>query len=104
MTIDAGLRIPPGGIVVTLPRAPNCGDRPERATVNGRATQITFLPPAAVGGLAAGLGGVPQGRHGSRGQGTPGAELSPQAAHGPAMDRGGRVMVREVPATVVIRG
>jgi hypothetical protein len=64
MTIEEGLRIPSGGIVVALPRTsepqvPKHRERPSRATVNGR------------------------------------------PAH---MDEAGRIVIRELPATVAIRG
>jgi hypothetical protein len=64
MTIEEGLRIPPGGIVIALPRAsepqvPEHRERPSRATVNGR------------------------------------------PAH---LDEAGRIVIRELPATVAIRG
>lgn len=59
MKIEGGLRIPPGGIVVALPSAPERRDQLARATVNGR--------PAT-------------------------------------LDEAGRVVIRELPATVTIRG
>jgi hypothetical protein len=64
MTIEKGLRIPPGGIVVALPRAPEPQAQEHRkhasrATINGRPAQ-------------------------------------PDAA--------GRILIQEVPATIVIRG
>ena len=64
MAIEKGLRIPPGGIVVTLPRnpegrAPARREQPSRTTVNGRPSPV---------------------------------------------DEAGRIVVREVPATIVIRG
>jgi hypothetical protein len=64
MKIENGLRVPPGGIVVALPRAPEHRTpegrkQPSRATINGRRAQL---------------------------------------------DEAGRIVVREVPATIVIRG
>jgi hypothetical protein len=64
MRIEDGLRIPPGGIVVALPRAPErrapgSREQPSRAMVNGRPAQL---------------------------------------------DDAGRVVIREIPATVAIRG
>ncbi len=59
MKIEDGIRIPPGGIVVALPRVPEREEQPSWATVNGRPTKL---------------------------------------------NEAGRIVIGEVPATIVIRG